>query len=215
MSPRVAILGAGGHAKVVADILLCMRRADTAELEIAGFIAPGEQGWLDLPCLGDDNALPDLVRNGIVTHFLVGIGAVKGGKGLRQKVVESAEAAGAKPFTAIHPSATIGHDVDIRHGATIMARTAINPGCHIGEHAVVNTGATIDHDCRVGAFAHIAPGVTLSGGVAIGVNTLIGVGSTIRQGAVVGANTTVGAGAVVVSDLAAEVIAVGCPAKPL
>lgn len=215
MTRRVAILGAGGHARVVADILLCLKSSASADIEIAGFVAPSGENWCDIDIIGDDTDLPSLIKSGHVTDYIVGIGTIRGGVALRRNLVRAAEQAGAQPFTAAHPSAIIGRDSQLSPGSAVMAGAVVNPGSKIGEHSIINTGAIIDHDCSIGAFAHIAPGSTLSGGVDIGPDTLIGTGATIRQGVTIGEGVTVGAGSVVISDLADGVTALGCPARPV
>lgn len=214
MTVRLAVIGAGGHARVVADIVLSISTLAPGSIELAGFIAPAGHGWLDIPVLGDDTALPAFVSEGRITHFILGVGTVRGGNHLREQLAESAIAAGACPFTAIHPSAVVGRDVVVASGTAIMAMAVIGPGAQVSSHAIINTGAVIDHDCVIEAFAHIAPGAVLAGDVRVGRNAMIGVGASARQGVRVGGGATVGAGAVIVKDIDAGVTASGCPARP-
>jgi UDP-perosamine 4-acetyltransferase len=213
MTARVAIIGAGGHARVIADILRGMESEDPGSLELAGFVAPCSEDWPGLPLLGEDSDLPELVRSGAISHFVLGVGCVEGGNTLRRRLVRRGEDAGARAFSAIHPSSIIASDVEIAPGAVVMALVAVNCGARIGAHAILNTGSRIDHDCKVAELAHIAPGAVLSGSVSVGENTLIGVGACVRQGVRIGENVTVGAGSVVVNDVADGAIVRGCPAR--
>ncbi|MFC4724456.1 acetyltransferase [Glycocaulis abyssi] len=212
MTAQVAILGAGGHARVVADILMSMA-GKGADLTIAGFIAPEGDAWLDIPLLGDDAALAGLVSSGAVSHFIVGVGSTCGGQPLRRRLASIAADAGALPISAIHPAAVIGREVVILPGTAVMALAAVNAGSRIGRHVIVNTGACIDHDAVVGDFAHLAPRSVLSGNVRVGNNALVGVGACVRQGISIGSDATLGAGAVAVSDIADGVTAKGIPAR--
>jgi acetyltransferase EpsM len=212
VTARVAILGAGGHARVVADILLCMQDAGAA-LAVAGFIAPEGEAWMGIPVLGADSDLAALAADGVISHFILGVGSVRGGQAVRPRLAETAIAAGAAPLAAIHPSAVIGRGAVVQPGAAVMALAAINPGARVGAHAIINTGARIDHDTEVGDFAHIAPGATVSGDARIGRNALIGVGASVRQGARVGEGATVGAGAAVTRDIPDGAVAMGVPAR--
>ena len=91
----------------------------------------------------------------------------------------------------------------------------VQPDAVIGDHVIVNTGATIDHDCTIGDYAHLAPGVHLSGSVHVGEGAFLGIGSVVIPGVKIGRWSTLGAGAVAIRDLADGVTAVGVPARVL
>jgi sugar O-acyltransferase (sialic acid O-acetyltransferase NeuD family) len=114
----------------------------------------------------------------------------------------------------VHPSAIIDQSVVLGAGTVVFAGTVIQPGARVGTHVIVNTGASIDHDCAIGDTVHIAPGARLAGNVTLGDGVFVGIGAVITPGRTVGAWTRIGAGAAVVRDLAANVTAVGVPARP-
>lgn len=207
---RVAIIGAGGHARVVLDILQAMQ-AGGSSLGFAGFIdtRPG------VGVIGSDDDLPRLKAAGTVDAFIVGIGSVRGGERLRQRVYERALEAGLDAFTACHPRAILADGVSLETGAAVMAGAILNPGVRVAQNAIINTGAIVDHDGQIHAHAHIAPGVVTSGDVTVGERTLVGTGACVRQGISIGADATVGAGAVVVSDVASGSVVAGNPARTL
>ena len=91
--------------------------------------------------------------------FVVAIGA----NAIRQRLQESATAAGLLPAELVHPSAVVAESAVVAPGAVVMAGAVINADAKIGEGAIVNTGALIDHDCRLGAYCHVAPGAALCG----------------------------------------------------
>ncbi len=198
----VAIYGAGGHGKVVLDTL------ERSGRQVAGFI--------------DDDPTRDTaefcgypVAAGLEDagfDFDVEVVVAIGDAEVRSRVTGKVTEMGYALATAIHPSATIGRDVEIGPGAMVLAQAAVNPGTSIGGGAIVNTGATIDHDCVVGDFAHVAPGASLAGNVTVGQGALVGVGATVIPGVKIGPGSTVGAGAVVVSDVAAGTTVTGVPA---
>ena len=68
--PRTVVIGSGGHAKVVLDILL-----DRGDVDLAGCVSADAEGpsLLGVPILGGDEVLPGLLADG-VTHALVAIG---------------------------------------------------------------------------------------------------------------------------------------------
>jgi sugar O-acyltransferase (sialic acid O-acetyltransferase NeuD family) len=113
----------------------------------------------------------------------------------------------------IHPSATVSHQVMLGVGCMVMQRAIIQVGAQIGNHVIINTSASVDHDCEVEAYVHIAPGAVLCGRVRVGEGSLIGAGSVLLPGVIVGKWAQVGAGAVVVKNVPDGATVVGNPAR--
>ena len=203
----IAIIGAGGHGRVIATVL---QAANTA---VAGFIDSGVKGELPFPLLGEDNDIPWLKDDGIINSFIIGLGSIKGGPSLRATLFDKMIGHGLAPAVAIHPMSILSPGVKLGAGCVVMAGAIINTGTSVGKNSIINTGAIIDHDGEIGDHVHIAPGVTLSGNVTIGDNSLIGVGSTIRQSITIGKNVTLGAGSVVIRDISDDATAYGNPAQ--
>ena len=205
--PRILLLGAGGHGKAIADLLL----AD-GSYEVAGFVdaAPRASQVLGLPVLGDESQLATLAAQGIaLAHAAVGDNAQRLAAAARLR------AAGFALPSLSHPAALIGHGARVADGAAILARAVIGPEAEIGALALINTGAIVEHDCVVEEAAHIGPGAVLAGGVRVGAGALIGAGAVVRPGVVIGAGAVVGAGAAVVEDVAPGARVAGVPARPV
>lgn len=215
MIPRENVIGigAGGHAKVVLDILLEQNRCS-----VLGLLDTDAARWgtdvFGVPVLGHDSELDKLIALKCVTAFFLGVGAVKS-LALRRKLYEYACSKGLTPLNIIHVSAHISGRALIGSGVTVMASATVNAASKIGENVIINTGAIVEHDCIVGSHVHIATGARLAGGVEIGDEAMIGAGSVIRQGVRIGKCAVVGAGAVVVKDVPEGCIVVGNPAKAL
>jgi UDP-perosamine 4-acetyltransferase len=205
----VVIYGAGGHGKVVADVL----ERDPA-IEVIGWLDddPRRVGaaFFGHPVLGGLAEVPRLLARG-VGHAVVAIGDNPS----RERLARVLAGHGMAFARAVHPAAQLGRGVTVGAGAVIMAGEVVNADSTIGEHAIVNTGATVDHDCRVGRAAHVAVGAHLAGGVTVGDLTLIALGAGVGPNVAVGARVVVGAGAVVLDDLPDDARAVGIPARPL
>lgn len=201
----VLIVGAGGHAKVVIELLRAMGAP------IAGLIDrdPTRQ-VLGISCIGTDDDLPRLRAEGLDRAF-VAIGDNR----LRLELGRKLVAGGFELVNAISPSATISPSASLGRGVAIMAGAIINAEARISDLAIVNTGAVIDHDCVIGQAAHIAPGAALAGSIEIGDGAFVGVGASVIPNRKIGAFATVGGGACVVRDVDPSATVVGVPARPI
>ncbi len=205
---RVVIIGAGGHAQVVADILLCLRRAGEA-IEIMGYLDDAERlhgkVLLGIPVLGPLGELSQVPHDGII----VAIGSNR----TRARIFEGFRKQGEKLVQARHPHSVIAADVTIGDGCMICAGAVVNCGTILGDNIILNTGCTVDHHGRIGDHAHIAPGVHTGGEVEIGEGALVGLGASVMPACRIGSWSVVGAGALVNRDLPDETTARGVPAR--
>lgn len=207
MSLPVYIIGGGGHASVVLDVLELMSREIAGIIDPLGQTAPAAQSGF--PIFETDDFLLNTDPSRLA--LAIGIGGT-GNSQLRQYCFDRYVALGFQVIQVIHPSATISSHSEIQSGVQIMAGAIIQPGCLIGRNSIINTQASVDHGCRIGANVHIAPGVVLSGDVIVGDGSHIGTGAMITQAKEIGANSVIGAGAVVLSDIPSGVSAWGVPA---
>lgn len=211
MSKRKVVgLGAGGHAKVIIDILSMSKRFEVVGLTNADPATTGSL-VLGVPILGNDEILPGLLSAGISAAF-IGVGSI-GDCDPRRRLFLHASELGFEMINAIHPTAIVAQSARIGRGVALMAHAVVNPDVQIGDNVIVNTGAQIDHDCRISDHVHVAPGACLSGDVEVAECAHIGVGATIIQGIRVGQGALVGAGSVVLRDVAAYTTVFGVPAR--
>lgn len=200
------LIGAGGHSKVVLDILL------SSHQKVFGFLDDNRTGsFASYPVLGRIDEIDRIIRGFNNPYFIVTIGD----NSARKRIVESLKSFHISFGQAIHPSASIGSNVTFGTGTVVMANAVINHSAEIGHHVIINTGATIDHDCVVGNYSHVSPGANLAGNVKLSDAVHIGIGACAIQGIEVGSNSIVGAGGVVIHDLPANTVSVGNPAKPI
>jgi sugar O-acyltransferase (sialic acid O-acetyltransferase NeuD family) len=201
---RILIIGAGGHGKVVADIL--QRQGE----QIIGFLDDVSALWgslcMGLPILGSVAGFQSYRPEGMI----VGVGS----NAARKKIVERlGDAAQNLWINAIHPQAVLAESVRLGRGVVICAGVVVNPDVIIGNHAIINTAASLDHDDVIADYVHVAPGCHLAGQVQVDEGTLLGVGVSVISGCKIGRWATVGAGAVVVGDIPERVTAKGVPAR--
>lgn len=203
---RLAILGASGHGKVVAE---------TAE----------RCGWQVIEFF--DDAWPQTTLNGVwsvvgdssslkgALHTYDGVLVAIGNNSIRHRKLLDLEQAGARLCTLIDPSATVSRYALLEAGSVVFASVVVNADARIGLGAILNTGCSVDHDCVLGAAVHISPGARLAGGVRVGDLSWVGIGASVRQLVEIGRHATVGAGSAVVSDVADSITVAGVPARIL
>ena len=205
MNKPIIILGNGGHASVLTEILLLQNR------DILGFTAPEEQmNSYGLEYLGTDEIIE--TYSSVEVDLVLGLGTVRISI-VRQSIFEEMKKRGYTFATCVHPRAIISSAAILAEGVQIMAGAIVQAYAQIGENTIINTGSIIEHDCVIGSHVHVAPGVTLSGNVHIGDYSHIGTGTSIIQGIKIGRNTLIGAGAVVISNIGTNKKAFGVPAK--
>lgn len=209
---KVIIIGSGGHAKVLADIVLGQKD----RYELLGFVDSDGAKWgaeiFGSPVLGGDERV---FGDSPSSFFLInGIGST-GETRKRAAIFECFKSKGFIFCNVISDFSYLSEQTAYGEGLQLISGGVIHPGCRLGSNVLVNTGASIDHDCVIGDNAHIAPGATLSGGVSVGEGAHIGSGATVIQGVSIGAGALVAAGAVVVSDVERNATVAGVPAKSI
>lgn len=203
MNRQVVIIGASGHGKVVADIVL--RSGDT----VVGFLddAPNlPPAICGIPYLGPVSNYRKFRR----AEFIIAIGNAV----TRQKLAGMLE--NVTWYTAIHPNAVISSlGTSIGKGTVIAANAIVNPGASIGMHCIINTAAVVEHDNILGDFVHVSVGAKLGGTVRVGNRTWIGIGTAVKNNLTVCGDCMIGAGAVVVKDIETPGTYTGVPARKM
>ena len=195
---KLAIIGASGHGKVVADIAR-------------------KNGYSEIVFLVDDESIHECGGYPVIgksseagtidADAIIGIGNA----GVRKQIQESIP--DEKLVTLIHPDAVVAEDVVIGKGTVVMAGAVINPGVRIGKGCIINTCSSVDHDCIVDDFVHVAVGSHLCGTVNVGAGTWIGAGVTVNNNVFICPDCMIGAGAVIVNDIWECGTYVGVPAR--
>ncbi|HPF40601.1 MAG TPA: acetyltransferase [Phycisphaerae bacterium] len=205
---EVVIFGAGGHGRVVLDIL-----AQAQSYTPIGFLDNNVQlhdRRVDgLKVLGGVAHAAELYAKG-VRRAIIAIGD----NGVRRDIARRVEALGFELVSAIHPSARLATNVTLGKGLVIAAGALVCAHAQIGDYAILNTGCIIDHESMIGMAVHICPGVRLAGHVVAESGAFVGIGATVIQNVRIGFEAIVGAGAVVVKDVEPMTTVVGVPAQP-
>lgn len=200
------LLGGGGHAKVIIETARSQGLYVPRGIFDDRFQALNSTDVLGVPILGPITA--ETLDRFHVESAIIAIGHNHARRQIARLLGSKVEWA-----TIIHPRAIIAADVHPGAGTVIFAGVITQPGACIGEHAVLNTACSVDHDCIVQDFAHVGPGSHLTGGVSVGEGAMLGAGSIVTPGNSIGAWSTIGAGGVVIRDVPDGVTAVGVPVR--
>lgn len=196
MAKVIYILGAGGHASVLVDIL------KQNKLAISGLFSPdidfAREALSGIPIYENEDKIFESRCNTIT--LVNGVGSLPGSK-LRVKLFNKFSAQGYSFLQVISERSIISDFAKLGKGVQVMPGAIIQAGAVIGDNSIINTGAIIEHDCIIGAHNHIAPGVTLSGQVKTGDYVHIGTGATVIQCISIADKAIIGAGANVTKNV--------------
>lgn len=208
-SNPIVVFGASGHCRVIIDIL------ESQGQRIAGIVdsfKPSGTQNSGYEVLGDECSFKE--RGYAIDGIRRGVIAI-GDNYCRFQMAQRVRAL-MPDFTfiaAVHPAAHTAKNVSIGAGTVIMAGAVVNPGSKLGEHCIINTNASVDHDGWVQDFASIGPGATLGGNVTVRTFGVIGLGASVIHNLTVGEHSILGAGAALLKDLPDFSIAWGVPAR--
>ena len=196
MTKPVLLLGAGGHAAVLVEIL------QQLNCEILGLVAleppRSKVAFSDLRWYSSDDDVLLFKKDEIL--LVNALGSLPG-NAMRSRLHEKFKGLGYQFMTIISPHAIVSKYAQIDEGAQVFPGCIVNANAVIGEGSIVNTGAIVEHDCLIGRHNHIAPGAVLSGSVITGDFVHIATGASVIQGIHIGENTVIGAGATVTKNL--------------
>jgi UDP-perosamine 4-acetyltransferase len=204
------VLGGGGHASVLIEIL------KTREERVRVAVVDADPAKWGRSILGEeirggDELLAELVREG-ANRFVVGLGGVTDNRP-RKRLFDLGMASGLKPVNLTHPSAVCSRYSRVGEGSVILPGSVINAGAVVGINVIVNSGAIVEHDCVIGDHAHIATGARLASTVRVGACAHVGLGASVKQEVSIGEGAVIGAGAVVLRDVPPHAVVAGVPAR--
>lgn len=195
MNKPLIVIGAGGHASVLADILIRQGQS------ILALIAPDSSGkgaLRDLPLWRDEGRITTVHPD---KYLLVnGIGSLPGND-LRTRIFLRYTEQGYRFASVIAQEAIISPYANLGQGVQVMPGAIVQSGAHVGDNTLINTGAIVEHDSVVGNHGHLAPRAVLCGGVTLGEQVHVGCAGVVVQGLHVGNEAVIGAGAVLTRDL--------------
>ncbi|PLR68729.1 acetyltransferase [Bacillus sp. UMB0893] len=205
---KIAVIGHGGHSKVVCDIIKEQNIYQIAAVLDDKFKTTKE---FESVIYGQLTIYYTLLSEYPDIKFIVAIG----NNNIRMKIVRELNLNSNQFATLIHPAAIVSQSAEIGPGTVLMPGCVVNADTKIGEHSIINTGSIIEHDNFIHDFVHISPNATLTGSVSVGTGSHIGASATIIPNKTIGEWAVVGAGSVVIHDISKHRTAVGNPARYL
>lgn len=204
MTKPVVLIGAGGHATVLAEML-----AENS-IPIRAIVspnAPTAPNLMNIERIETDDQFVQTWAPG--SCILVnGIGSIPGSN-LRARLGKMLSDQGYVFSSVLSSHAYIPKGATLAAGVQVMAGAVVQTGTQVGENSILNSGCIIDHDCHIGSYCHVAPSATLSGDTVVEDNVHIGTGASLIQGISVGSNSVVGAGAVITKNIPPQTTVVG------
>jgi sugar O-acyltransferase (sialic acid O-acetyltransferase NeuD family) len=201
---KLAILGASGHGRVIADAALLSGQWQEVLFFDDAFPQLTQNGGYQVK--GNS---ADLVQSGVPAVVAIGDNKIRFQKSnwLLQNQVEL--------VSIVHPAAVVASDSKIGAGTVVFAGAVVNAGARIGQHCIINSRAVIEHDCVLGDAVHVSPGASLGGNCQLADGAWVGIGAAVRHGTSIGEFAIVGTGAAVVKKVHPHEVVVGVPARPL
>jgi sugar O-acyltransferase (sialic acid O-acetyltransferase NeuD family) len=208
---EIIIIGSGGHARVVIDIIHQMKTFRIFGVTSKSLKAGSS--FCGYPVLGDDSVLTEIKNKGHIEHVAIGVGGFRDNL-LRTELYQKIKSMAFTIVNVIHPSVCISPTSIVGEGVTIYPGTVINTSVTIGNNVIIATGVSIDHEATIGNNVLISTGSAVGAYSIIKDNSLLALGSSVVAGITIGNSSVVAAGAVVVNDIPDNSIVYGIPAKP-
>lgn len=209
----VVILGAGGFAVVVHEILSA--RPDVLVLgctdKALGLSERSLSEGVSLRILGDDDILPDLAEQHPGLQAVLALGPDL--MDVRARLIRMLDLEHIPPLTVVHPRAIVSSLAQLGEGTVVSAGAIINAGSRVGRHCVITIGASLDHDAQLGSNVFVGQGARISSYVELHDNVVIEMGASINSRVSVGQGARVTGGAFVNTDVPDHAVVVGVPAR--
>lgn len=210
MSKSMILLGGGGHAAVLAELMKLLQRPvlGFTDVQAPDTDSPPLSG---LNYLGDDAAVLSSYnpKNVTLINGLGSAGEIK----QRATLFNHFTAEGYDFTDLIHPTAYLSPSISHGLGVQILVGAIVNTGAQLGDNVLINSKALVEHHCTIGDHSHIASGAVLCGACCVGQSVHVGAGAVINQGIIIGDGAIIASGAVVIIDVPAGSLAAGVPAE--
>lgn len=132
---------------------------------------------------------------------------------IKAKLVTKIENAGGRLISVIHPTCYVASTATIGVGAILCPFAFIGPNARLAPHVTMNVHSGCGHDSRIGAFSVLSPYASVAGAAQVGERTFLGSYAFVAPEKHVGDNAKLTSGTHVVTDIPANALATGNPAR--
>ena len=189
MSDPLLLIGCGGHARALIDVV-----ESSGSWHVLGLVGLPEQvgeNVLGYPVLGCDQDLPSLRER--CSNALLAVGQIGLPSHREHLVLELVRLSFAMP-AVISGRAHVSRHAQLGSGISIGHGVVVNSGASVGDYCILNSNALIEHDAVIGDFCHVSTGALVNGGVVVGAGSFIGSGVVVREGLNLPPQTVISAG---------------------
>lgn len=210
MSENLIIVGMGGLGREVLQYAQDVAAGSNA-LTVKGFLDDDPDGLsyqgyaLSVPFLGDTNSYKIQEND----RFLLAVAEPN----IRKTLVERLELRGAEFATLVHPLAYVAPSAKIAKGCIVSPFATVATFSVLAEHVVLGFYAHVGHDAVVGKYGILSPYAAVNGSSVLEERVFLGTHAVVTPERTLGQNVQVSAGSVVYSNVVANRLAVGNPAK--
>ncbi|XRD25646.1 NeuD/PglB/VioB family sugar acetyltransferase [Lysinibacillus fusiformis] len=132
---------------------------------------------------------------------------------IRRKVFKELKNCSANIITFIHPTVTIGQNVQIGIGTIICPHAILTCDIVVGEGVIINIQACIGHDVEIDDYVTVSGGVHITGGCKIGSDVVFGTNSSLVPLTKVEDKAFLGANSLGVGKIKSNNTVLGVPAR--
>ena len=199
---KIAIIGTGGHSRVVSEII-----KKKYKFIIHYFDDKIFQSQISIQ--GNTDLLLKNIKD--YKYIFIAIGDNSNRKYFFTKFIKYEN----KMIPLVDESASLQNGVKLNYGTIVFPKVCINANTIIGKGCIINTNSVIEHDCQIGDFTHISPSSTVLGSVKIGSCSLVGANATILNNIEVEKNVIIGASTIVLKNILKNKKVVGNPPREI
>lgn len=210
---KIIVIGCGEQAHVTIDAI-----EDQGKYQIFGLVTNSDDELhkkiLGYEVICKDSDVRELLNNNLdIKGYFLGVGVGSGSMKRRYELYTWLDPL-LDAVNIISPQSVISKYSQIGKGNIFEAYTRVGNGVKIGNHCLIQSFTSINHDQTIGDNVLIGCNVSMAG-KSIGNHTTIADGSSIGFKKCVGENCLITDGTVVTKDIPDNVIAYGNPAKTM
>ena len=204
MSRPIVILGIGGHAKSIVDLVSGI---GYDEIYLCDFLNNSPRVNL----IDNVKSYSEVISSFQKYDFAIGIGDQNLRRELLVSITKNLPEA-SFPYL-VHRNAYVSKSAIIGKGSIIFSGSYVGPDVVLGNWCIINTNSVVEHDSKVGELCTLSLGVIIAGNVVIEDDCYIGMGALVSNSITIGGRVKIYAGSFVNQNVMAGTSVKGIPAR--